>query len=171
MVAGCPGARPLAPQRTTAGLPPPALRGEAAGRPLFRPLCGALAARLLPLPSMAWRGGGGACFAHCPRRPPRGVGQGEPRPREVIGAAAGRWVAARDPFLLRRPASKGRSLLDGRPGCHVLTWPNERSRNWPGIVGRDMVAFSGYMYLGSQGCSSSVGAECGVDRSKFPSVL
>jgi len=59
------------------------------------------------------------------------------RREEPVGAVAGRRVAARDPFLLRRPTSRGRSLPDGRPGCRVLTWPNERPRNWPGIVGRD----------------------------------
>ena len=71
---------------------------------------------------------------------------GEPRPREAVGAAAGRRVAARDPSPLRRPASGGRSTArshgrsspDRRLRFCEMTWPNEKPRNWPGIVGRDM---------------------------------
>ena len=78
-------ARPLAPQRTTAIPPTPALRGAAAGWPLLPPLCGALVARPLPLPSMAWRGGGGeravlTALAGSREEPVAG----EPRPREVV---------------------------------------------------------------------------------------
>jgi len=76
-------ARPLAPQRTTAGPPTPALRGAAAGWPLLPPLCGALVARPLPLPSMAWRGGECAVLNALAGRREEPVA-GEPRPREVV---------------------------------------------------------------------------------------
>ena len=139
------GARPLAPQRTAAGPPSPALRGAAAARRLLPPLCGAPAARPLPLPSMAWRGGGGACCAHCPRRPPRGASRGG------ASAARGRWGGGRPVGGSARPLptstagvrgrssarSHGRSSPDRRLRFCEMTWPNKKPRNWPGIVGRD----------------------------------
>ena len=70
---------------------------------------------------------------------------GEPRPRKAVGAAAGQRVAARDPSPLRRPASGGRSSArshgrsspDRRLRFCEMTWPNEKPRNLPEIVGRD----------------------------------
>ena len=64
-----------------------------------------------------------------------------------LGAAAGRRVAARDPSPLRRPASGGRSTArshgrsspDRRLRFCEMTWPNEKPRNWPGIVGREEI--------------------------------
>jgi len=64
-----------------------------------------------------------------------------------LGAAAGRRVAARDPSPLRRPVSGGRSSArsHGRSApdrwlrfCENM-WPNEKPRNWPGIVGREEI--------------------------------
>ena len=74
---------------------------------------------------------------------------GEPRPRKAVGAAAGQRVAARDPSPLLRQAlggrssarSHGRSLPDRRLRFCEMTWPNEKPRNWPGIVGRDRCVY------------------------------
>ena len=74
---------------------------------------------------------------------PQPVGGSLSRARS-LGAVAGRRVAARDPFLLRRPTSRGHSLPDGRPGCRVLMWLNERPRNWPGIVYREKMCIPWY---------------------------
>ena len=72
--------------------------------------------RPLSFPFMAWRRGGGACWAHCPHRPPRGASC------RGTSAAQGRWGGGRPAGGSARPLPSSTAGVRG-PFLRPLPWP------------------------------------------------